>query len=882
MSIPVPNLDDRSFAELVAGARERIRQVAPDWTDLSVHDPGITIMEAFAYLTDTLMYRLNRVPEKLYAVYLNLLGTSLHPPGSAETMLEFTRLAAGGEAPEIRIPRGTQVSCPPGVPGAPQPVFTTTAAAVLPAGQASVLVPAADVTLYDAVPIGTGTGRPGQSFVVPNAPIVSGAGLSVAIEVPAGTRLSSGEAVLVDGKPFRYCREVEAFADARPGEVPVRIDRSAGVVMFAWWDEAFVPQGTGGQEHPVVPGPGAEVRAWYRGGGGQRGNVGAGQLTVLRSPVPGVRVSNPEPATGGRDGEALENALRRAPQDFQARDRAVTVRDYEVLAMRHGGVARARAFTRKELWAFAKPGEVEVVLVPFVPRPGGAQGTPVTAAELAGQARGEVRDDVERYLRRRSTVGAEPVVRWGLYKQVLVDARIVVRPDEDADAVKARITARLNDGISPLGPGSAPAGTGTYGSGFGKPLRVSNLYRAMEEAEPGVQYVDRVRLEVDKVPDTDAMGLVQAEGQDNTWFVAQDGLLFRTTNAGDGWEACAEFGSVDSNGDAATETVRSIAPFRSPAPGRSAVGQHPGMVAVSTVAGTSSRIYISEDLGESWRRAAELGFVVADLCWVDRQGAPVLLLAGERGLYELPMGEGSIPVQNVVDAGQPDRGFYAVDALVDVRGRTGVAVAAEASAGVWLSPDAGMAGSFKRVKAAGEDIRCMTVQYDGGASYLWLGRSVPEGSGTGCLRLKIDELARTDLDTLQAAWEQFGAGWTGGSCWAVHVMGNAAYAATQSGGVLRLQLGQASPQWSTPDVNCGLPLRDRTRFDPVRGVSGTVRDDGTQLLLAAGPKGIYRSTDNTASWANCTRRVVDDVVTLPETWLFCSGGHRIEVVHGHG
>src|SRR3982751_4485639 len=132
MSIPVPNLDDRSFADLVAGARERIQQIAPEWTDLSVHDPGITIVEAFAYLTDTLMYRLNRVPDKLYAVYLNLLGTSLYPPSTAETMLEFSRSAAGDQ--EIPIPRGTQVSCPPGVPGSPQPVFTTTAAATLAPG----------------------------------------------------------------------------------------------------------------------------------------------------------------------------------------------------------------------------------------------------------------------------------------------------------------------------------------------------------------------------------------------------------------------------------------------------------------------------------------------------------------------------------------------------------------------------------------------------------------------------------------------------------------------------------------------------------------------------------------------------------------------------
>ncbi|SDW70415.1 putative baseplate assembly protein [Arthrobacter sp. cf158] len=875
MSLPVPNLDDRSFADLVAGARERIQQLAPEWTDLSVHDPGVTIIEAFAYLTDTLMYRLNRVPDKLYAVYLNLLGTSLYPPSTAETMLEFSRASAAGTttAREIRIPRGTQVSCPPGVPGQPQPVFTTTAAATLESGMTSVLVPAADVTLYDAVLIGTGTGRPGQSLVIPNAPIVSGAGLAVAVEVPAGTRLSSGEAVLVDGKRFRYCQEVEAFADARPGEVPVRIDRSAGVAMFAWWDE----ESTGRTDQSQVPAPGAEVRAWFRSGGGAGGNVGAGQLTVLRSPVPGAKVTNPEPATGGRDGESLENALRRAPQDFQARDRAVTVRDYEVLARRHGGVGRARAFTRKDLWEFAKPGEVEIVLVPFVPGTRTAAHQPLRAAELAAQSRDEVRLEVEKYLRRRSTVGADPVVRWGLYKQVVVDARIVVRPDEDAEAVKVRIVGRLSEGISPLSPDSS-----SYGSGFGKPLRVSNLYRAMEEAEPGVQYVDRVRLEVDKVPDTDTMSLVQAEGQDSTWFVAQDGMLFRTTNAADGWEACAEFGDT-SEGGTDEETVRAIAPFRSPAPGRAGPERHPGMVAVSTVAGNGSRIYISEDLGESWRKAAELGFVVADLCWVDRQGEPLLLLAGERGLYELPVSRGAIPVQNVVDTSQPDRGFYAVDALVDVRGRTGVVVAAEASAGVWLSPDAGTAGSFKQVKAAGEDIRCMTVQYDGGASYVWLGRAVPEGTGTGCLRLKIDELGRTDFDeSFMNAWEQFSAGWTGGSCWGVHVMGSAAYAATQSGGVLRLQLGQASAQWSVPDVNCNLPLRDRTRFEPVRGVSGAVLPDGGAVVLAAGPRGIYRSRDDALTWESCTRRIVDDVVTLPDTWLFCSGDHRIEVVHGNG
>jgi uncharacterized phage protein gp47/JayE len=855
MSIPVPNLDDRSFLELVESARERIRQIDPEWTDLSVHDPGIVLVEAFAHLTDLLLYRLNRVPDKLYAVYLNLLGTSVYPPTAAETVLEFTRTAPGGA--DVRIPRGTQVSSVAGTPGVAQPVFCTTEEAVLAEGAQSVRVQAADVNLVDAVVLGVGTGRPGQMFTLPSVPAVAGPGLTIGIEVPAGAPLRSGEAVFVDGLAFRYCREVDAFADAEPGEAAVRVDRTSGTVVFAWWgDEATEP--------PTVPVPGAQVRAWYRSGGGERGNVAAGQLSVLRSPLPGVRVTNPEPATGGRDVEPLEDALRRAPQDFQARDRAVTVRDYEVLAARHGGVARAKALTRSDVWAFASPGEVEVVLVPHLPA-GAAAGAGSQLEQLMRQARDDVRSEVDAYLGVRATIGAIPVVRWGLYKQVLVDARVVVRPDEDPASVRERIIRRLTEAINPL------TGSAAYGSGFGKPLRVSNLYRAMEEAEPGVQYVDRVQLEVDKIPDTDATALVQAEGQPGTWFVAQGETLFRTTNSGDGWEACAAFPG---------ENVRSIVPFRTGGTTGTAASSHPGMVAVATDTGSGSRVYVSGDLGESWRRRAELGFVLADLAWVDRLGRPVLLLAGEKGLYELTDAEGAVPVQNLVDPAQPDRGFYAIDSFVDVRGQTGVIITAEAAAGVWLSPTGGAPESFHRIRAAGEDIRCLAVQYEGPSTYLWIGRSVPEGTGTGCARIRIDDLARMQFDeSLLASWEELGQGWSGGSCWGVHIVGDSAYAATQSGGVLRLQLrAGAQRTWDQRDVNSGLPLRDRGRFEPVRSVSGALTTDQTPVILAAGPAGVYRSTDSALTWRTCTSRTVDTFVTLPPTWLFCSGPHRIEVV----
>jgi len=85
-------------------------------------------------------------------------------------------------------------------------------------------------------------------------------------------------------------------------------------------------------------------------------------------------------------------------------------------------------------------------------------------------------------------------------------------------------------------------------------------------------------------------------------------------------------------------------------------------------------------------------------------------------------------------------------------------------------------------------------------------------------------------------------------------------------------------RWDQRDVNCGLPLRDRARFQPVRSVSGALGDDGAALVLGAGPEGVFRTTDEAATWSTCTARTVDGYITLPPTWLFCSGEHRIEVV----
>jgi predicted phage baseplate assembly protein len=108
MALPAPNLDDRRFQELVDEAKRMVMQRCPEWTDHNVSDPGVTLIETFAYMTDLLLYRLNRVPDRLYVKFLDLIGLRLFPPTAARTDVTFW-LSTPAEGPLV-IPVGTNVA----------------------------------------------------------------------------------------------------------------------------------------------------------------------------------------------------------------------------------------------------------------------------------------------------------------------------------------------------------------------------------------------------------------------------------------------------------------------------------------------------------------------------------------------------------------------------------------------------------------------------------------------------------------------------------------------------------------------------------------------------------------------------------------------------
>ncbi len=108
MALPAPRLDDRSFQDLVDDAKRLVQQRCPEWTDHNVSDPGVTLIETFASMTDQLLYRLNRVPDRHFVKFLELIGVNLFPPTAANVDVTFW-LSAAAETP-LTIREHTEVA----------------------------------------------------------------------------------------------------------------------------------------------------------------------------------------------------------------------------------------------------------------------------------------------------------------------------------------------------------------------------------------------------------------------------------------------------------------------------------------------------------------------------------------------------------------------------------------------------------------------------------------------------------------------------------------------------------------------------------------------------------------------------------------------------
>lgn len=116
MPLVAPNLDNRKFQDIVDEAKKRIPFYLEEWTDHNVSDPGVTMIELFAWMNEALIYRLNRVPERHYVQFMNLLGITLEEPKPARAPVSFWLSTPLSNTPEgetpatVSIPANTQVA----------------------------------------------------------------------------------------------------------------------------------------------------------------------------------------------------------------------------------------------------------------------------------------------------------------------------------------------------------------------------------------------------------------------------------------------------------------------------------------------------------------------------------------------------------------------------------------------------------------------------------------------------------------------------------------------------------------------------------------------------------------------------------------------------
>src|ERR1700676_5124093 len=108
MPLTPPNLDDRQYADIVAEAKTLIPRYAPEWTNFNESDPGTTLVELFAWMTEILVFRLNQVPDLNYIKFMQLVGIELKAAKPARAELTFS--TSRPDVSTVIVPLGTQVA----------------------------------------------------------------------------------------------------------------------------------------------------------------------------------------------------------------------------------------------------------------------------------------------------------------------------------------------------------------------------------------------------------------------------------------------------------------------------------------------------------------------------------------------------------------------------------------------------------------------------------------------------------------------------------------------------------------------------------------------------------------------------------------------------
>jgi hypothetical protein len=339
------------------------------------------------------------------------------------------------------------------------------------------------VTIKDET-LGSSDGSKNQKFQTTRTPILEGHMLDVREpEIPPvgeQEKLTAGGVgnalrVVVDdtGRPKEIWvrwRQVADFYGSGPRDRHYVLDHLTGEVRFGDGQNGLIPP----------TGAGNILMSLYRNGGGATGNKPAGTITQLKTTVPYVeKVVNYLAAAGGTDAETKDSLLNRAPRMLRHGMRAVTVKDYEDMAMLASTeVARAKCIPLVNIITDAEGGDKRLIrngTVSLIIVPRSIEAKPSPGFELLGR--------VQDFVGQLSSPVAELVVAGPKYVRINVTVEVALTSLDGASEIKLAIAQALSNYLHPLTGG--PDGTGWA---FGRYPHESNLYALIE----GIADVDHV------------------------------------------------------------------------------------------------------------------------------------------------------------------------------------------------------------------------------------------------------------------------------------------------------------------------------------------------------------------------------------------------------
>jgi hypothetical protein len=469
MPIPLPNLDNRTFEDLVEELRALIPRYAPQWTDHNLSDPGMMLIDLFAWLTEALIYRLNRIPSTGEGRFLELLGAQFKPAQPATASVVVT---ATGLTQPLTIPRDTPLIARTDS-FSDQLDFETTQELQLTVQTPSGVVPARQCRPVVGEVLGVSTGEPFQVFSVRRP--------HLAFDPVHPDRLRMQ--IQVTGEQWSYRSNL---LDSSANQRHFTLEPRLSAIRFG--------DGRLGQ----VPAAGAAIMADYLSTHGSSGNLGAGTelffkhqsnrlsqsiRTAIQAGANLIMVSQTE-TTDGKDPTAIAEAHRQAIGILKQRWRAITAEDFETLAKSIStcSVARTQCIPERDLTAedpdTPRIGHVSIIVVP-------------QAADDKPMPTQQCLDDIYALLDERRLITSRHHVLGPHYTTIAISAEIIRHQQAAADSVLANVRARLSEFFHPLRGG--PPEFIQKGWPFGRDVHVSEVYHVIEDTD-GIDYVNSVSL----------------------------------------------------------------------------------------------------------------------------------------------------------------------------------------------------------------------------------------------------------------------------------------------------------------------------------------------------------------------------------------------------